>query len=192
MEWTTIKVPMNCNELEIIMMVDGHYDYKSAKKIDRLRKKRFNKLPKLHAEAVTKGIFVNTSPCYTREFQPYKPRLDQIRKELIIKRKQIKDSFEALAVGDTIRIPYSGTYRSDGTDRTMLSVWSYTTDTEEFDCIIEGVVIDKNKRNKGYNIVYKVTATDSCNYDSIIYNEKNMIVGEVFEHNMKYFKVLKK
>ena len=62
---------------------------------------------------------------------------------------------------------------------------------EEFDCVIEGILDDKNKRNKGYNIVYKVTATDSCNYDSIIYNGQNMVVGKLFEHNMKYFKVLK-
>jgi hypothetical protein len=190
MEWTSIHVPSNCDHLEVILLADGIYHYKSHRKIDRLRKKEFDKLPQLHAAAVSKGPFVHHAPCFTREFHPHKPRLDQIRKQIVVKGRQIKASFEELEIGDTIRIPYSGSFRSDGTDRTTLSVWSFTTDKDQFECVIEGIILEKNRRNRGYNIVYKVTSTNWCKYDSIVYNSKNLVVGEVFEHNMKYFKVL--
>jgi hypothetical protein len=191
MEWTPIKIPASCNTLEIIMMGDWRYYYRSHKKVDRLRKQRFNKLPQLYSEAVAKGIFVNNSPCFIRKFIPYKPSLDEIQAQFKVKRKEIKAFFKRLEVGDTIRIPYSGSYRSDGTDRTTLYEFSSVTEGNRFDCIIEGIIIDKNGRNRGYNIVYRVTNTSLCKYDSIIYNRKNMVVGEVFEHNMRYSKVLK-
>ena len=190
MEWTSIKVPMDCDNIEIIMLVDGTYDYMSNKKVDKERKKIFDEIPKLHSKAVTKGIFDNKSPCYTREFIPYKPQLDEITKELKVKRKQIRESFKELAIGDTIRIPFNGSYRDDGTERTTLNVWSYATDEITFDCIIEGVIIDKNNHNGDYNLIFKVIDCKSCKYDSIIYENKDMVTGAVFRHNMKYFKVL--
>jgi hypothetical protein len=38
MEWTLIKLSPNCVNVEIIMLVDGTYHYKSHRKVDRIRK----------------------------------------------------------------------------------------------------------------------------------------------------------
>src|SRR5690554_3001440 len=48
LEWLTISLPENCDYLEIIVFEDGTYDFMSERKIDRIREKRFNKLPELH------------------------------------------------------------------------------------------------------------------------------------------------
>lgn len=190
-EFATVSIPYTCEYFEIILLPYVRYHYKSNRKIDRLIKKEFDKLPELHGKAVEKGLFIMNAPCFHREFQPIKPRLDKISEQLRVKRKAIKRDFKDLAIGDTIRIPYSGSYGSDGTDRTTLSVFSYVVDGNDFDCIIEGVIIDKNRRNRGYNIVYKVTDTSQCRYDSIIYESKDMLIGRELSHNMKYFKVIK-
>jgi hypothetical protein len=187
MEWTPIELSKDCDKVEIIMLADGTYDYNSSKKVDRVRKERFNEIPKLHSKAITKGIFTNNPICYERKFLPYKPRLDEIEKELTVKRKYIKESFRKLEIGDTIRIPYNGTYHSDGTVRTTLNVYSYVVDGDNFECIIEGVVVDKRSN---YDLTYRVTNCNLCKYKSLVYENGDMTVGQVFKHNMKYFKVL--
>ena len=192
MEWTAIKVPIRCNVVDVIMMHDGTYDYKSNKKVDRMRKQRFDNLQELYSQAVKKGVFNNTSPCYSREFIPYKPRLDGIGKELEIKRKQIKESFKKLEIGDTLSIPFSAEYRHDGTDRTTLFNWSYVTDKKDFDCIIKGVILAKDNLKGGYNLLFNAINCDLCKHGSIIYENKDMVVGRQIRYNMKYFKVLTK
>ena len=92
-------------------------------------------------------------------------------------------------IGDTIKIPFRGQYRYDGTDRTTLVAYSAFPDYTIYDCIIKGVVVDKNKNHKGYNLVYRVINCDKCKPSSI-YNGRTMKPDEVFEHNMRYFKVL--
>lgn len=71
MEWTSIKVPTNCNNLEIIMMADGTYDYMTTRKINRKRCKRFKNLSNKHREAYDKKIFTSDSPCFTYIFHKY-------------------------------------------------------------------------------------------------------------------------
>jgi len=78
MEWITIQLSPDCNNLEIIMMYDAYYDFMSSKKIDRLRKKRFEKLPELHQLAFNKGLFKTDKACFKQDFVPLKPRLDEI------------------------------------------------------------------------------------------------------------------
>ncbi|MCC9166390.1 hypothetical protein [Pontibacter harenae] len=146
----------------------------------------------MHRAAKNKGLFVREYPCYQREFEPIKSELDAISKHLKVKRQENKKRFKALAIGDTIRVPFGGTFRSDGTDRTSLTVFSYVVDGSDFKCLIEGVVLDKNKRKNGFNIVYRIISTNLCKYDSIIYNSKDIIPGEVLTHNMKYFKIVTK
>lgn len=58
-------------KLKLVMMLSSTYDFMSPKKVDRLRMKRFKKLPELHKEAFEKGIFKTEKACYTREFIPY-------------------------------------------------------------------------------------------------------------------------
>jgi hypothetical protein len=69
-EWTSINLTDSCDQLDIILMLNGTYDYMSLKKVDKLRMKRFNKLPELHLEAFQKGIFTTEKACYKQIFTP--------------------------------------------------------------------------------------------------------------------------
>lgn len=71
MEWTSIKVPANCNKLEIMMMVDVVYDYIPINKINKKRFSCFKKLPEKHRQAYKKGIFTSDAPCLTYIFHKY-------------------------------------------------------------------------------------------------------------------------
>jgi hypothetical protein len=189
MEWTTIQLDNACNTNEVVMMYDGTYDFMSPKKVDRLRLKRFKKLPELHLQAYKKGFFSEQTPCYKMIFESNKPYYDKIkqdRKKLDI---QTKLTFEKLKIGDTVKIPYNGQFTHDGTDRTSLFVYSNWTDRASYDCVVQGTIISKNKTKKGFNLVYKVIDCNLCKSQSI-YNGKTMRVGEIFEHNMRYFTIL--
>jgi len=63
-----IELEDNCDEVEVVMMLSGSYDFTTLKKVDRLRMKIFKKLPELHREAFEKGIFKTDKACYTQEF----------------------------------------------------------------------------------------------------------------------------
>lgn len=190
MEQTEIKLQNDCNIVEVVMMYSGSYNFMSSSKIDRLRKKRFTQLPYIHSNAVKKGIFSTNTICYEREFRPEKKTLDSIDKELKLKRKHLKRIFKKLLIGDTIRIPYAGTWKYDKTERTTLHSYSYVVDGENFDCIINGVITQKNKRKDGFNIVYRIIDTKNCSFKNIIIGDKELKFGELIEHNMKYFKIL--
>ena len=68
---TTIELEDKCDEVEVVMMLSGTYDFITLKKVDRLRMKRFMKLPELHKEAFEKGIFKTEYACYIYEFEPH-------------------------------------------------------------------------------------------------------------------------
>ncbi|MCG8700741.1 MAG: hypothetical protein MI922_21995 [Bacteroidales bacterium] len=189
MEWTRIQLT-NCDTLEVIMMYDYIYDFMTSNKIDRLRRKRFDKLPELHLMAVNNGLFVKKEPCYKLDFLPIKPELDEIGKRMEEIRIQNRMNFKRLSIGDTIRIPFSGSYRHDGTDRMTLRVFSIYSKGINYPCIINGVITDKNKSKRGYNLEYRVINCDECTYDSIVYQKKEIKIGDVFNHNMKYHKVM--
>jgi len=70
-ETATIELVKDCDEIEVVMMLSGMYDFISLKKADRLRMKRFRKLPKLHRNAFEKGLFKTDKACYIQEFKPY-------------------------------------------------------------------------------------------------------------------------
>ena len=58
--------------LEIILQLAGTYDFMSPAKVNRLRKKEFNKLSGLHKSAFEKGIFKTDKPCFIDKFIPHK------------------------------------------------------------------------------------------------------------------------
>tara|TARA_R110001583_G_scaffold63217_2_gene185287 strand:- start:11510 stop:11959 length:450 start_codon:yes stop_codon:yes gene_type:complete len=72
MEWLTIKFVDNCDNLEVIMMSEWIYDFISLRKADRLRKKRFDKLPEVRKKAFEQGIFKSDSLNYSQEFDSYR------------------------------------------------------------------------------------------------------------------------
>ena len=71
LEPATIDFVDKCDEVEVVMMLSGSYDFITLKKVDRLRMKRFKKLPELHKEAFEKGLFKTEKACYTQVFIPY-------------------------------------------------------------------------------------------------------------------------
>jgi hypothetical protein len=68
---TTIKLVDKCDEVEVVMMASGTDDFITLKKVDRLRMKRFKRLPEIHKEAFDKGLFKTEKACYTEEFMSY-------------------------------------------------------------------------------------------------------------------------
>ena len=70
-ELASIELVDKCDEVEVVMMLSSTYDFITFKKVERLRMKRFKKLPELHKEAFEKGIFKTDKVCYTQEFIPY-------------------------------------------------------------------------------------------------------------------------
>ena len=71
LESATIDLVDKCDEVEIVMLLRGTDDFITLKKAERLRMKRFKKLPELHKEAFKKGIFKTDTACYTQEFIPH-------------------------------------------------------------------------------------------------------------------------
>jgi hypothetical protein len=72
MEWKSLDLSSGCNNLEIILQLAATYDFMSPAKVDRLRKKEFDKLPRLHQSAFAKGIFKTDKPCYIDKFISHK------------------------------------------------------------------------------------------------------------------------
>lgn len=70
LESAIIELADNCDEVEVVMMLSSTYDFKTPKKVVRLRKKRFKKLPELHKKAFEKDLFKTDKACYTQEFIP--------------------------------------------------------------------------------------------------------------------------
>jgi hypothetical protein len=73
LDQATIGLVDRCDEVEVVMMLSGTYDFMTLKKADRLRMRRFKKLPELHEKAFEKGIFKTDKACFTQEFIPYYP-----------------------------------------------------------------------------------------------------------------------
>ncbi|RVU00113.1 hypothetical protein EOD41_14230 [Mucilaginibacter limnophilus] len=81
-ELTSVKLADECDEVEVVMMLSGTYDFITLKRVDKLRRKRFKKLPELHKRAFKKGIFKTDKACYTQEFIPdYKKNKSDIKRE---------------------------------------------------------------------------------------------------------------
>ena len=68
MENAYIRLKKDCDIVEVVMMYGVHYDFISLKKVERLRKKRFDNLQSLHSDAVKNGLFENINICFEREF----------------------------------------------------------------------------------------------------------------------------
>ena len=72
MEAADLKISDNCNHIELIMIADATYDFMPFRKINKIRRKIYKKLPRLHQEAYEKGIFQSPEVCYIQEFSEYK------------------------------------------------------------------------------------------------------------------------
>lgn len=175
-EWTKLHEFNNCSILEVILLEDANYDYRSHGKIDRIRKNRFERIPEMHLKAYEGGIFKSAKPCYGLQFEPIKSQLDEIGRQMQLIKKQIKAEFEELSIGDTIKVPSE-------------SFSSYTDETE-FGCLITATITGKNKKKGGFNLILRVLDKEHCQDGKTNYNGKPVEIGDMIEHNMKYFKIL--
>lgn len=183
-----INLQIDCDTLEIIVLHASTYDFMSPKKNDRQRLKQFNKLSELHLKAYYKGLFSKERTCYGNEFEPVKPYFDGVKKQMKIKEAELKQVFNKVNIGDTIKMPFNEQPRHDGTDSVTLFTYSAYTDYTAYDCIITGMVIGKNKKHKGYNLLYRVINCDKCK-PSNMFKGKAMKADEVFEYNMRKHKL---
>ncbi len=71
LEPTNIELVGKCDKVEVIMMLSGTYDFITLDKVNKLRWKRFKRLPRLHEEAFEKGMFKTEEACYKQEFITY-------------------------------------------------------------------------------------------------------------------------
>jgi len=116
--------------------------------------------------------------------------------EMKVLRQKITNQFIAFKIGDTIRIPYGTSFKYDGTERTTLNVYTAFSNNEKYDCVINGVIVEKNRKrekgfkSKGYNLIYKVLTITRCGSYPIVYDGKEVMIGQLITHNMRYFKVL--
>ncbi|MDD3788028.1 MAG: hypothetical protein PHO94_04965 [Petrimonas sp.] len=147
----------------------------SPKKVDRLRKKKFEKLPELHSQAFQKGLFKTEKPCVIREFEPDFHDLDKIRRQNKLTQKEIKTKFKGLNIGNTVKVP--------------TQTWSVYTNGADYGCLITGVIVDKNKKNGGYNLLLKVSK-NICDNEQATYSGKKVEIGDLITYNMKYFKII--
>lgn len=74
MEWAEIKLKLDCNIVEVVMMYDVKYCFYRPRKVDRLRKRRFENLSDVYVNALKKGLFEQTAVCYDRGFESFKPK----------------------------------------------------------------------------------------------------------------------
>ncbi len=184
MEWTDIRLKKDCDIVEVVMMYDGTYDFMSSKKIDRLRKKRFDKLPTVHSEALRNGLFKNNNICYDRDFEADKPDLDRISRELKEFGKINKNDFKDLNIGDIVKIPFG----LDSSEKSISTHYSHCRNctVEDYDYVIKGEIINKHRRK----LILEIKITEMQPYDSLEYRGKLLNVGSDFKYEMKYFEVI--
>ena len=183
-EWASITIPKNCDKLELVMIFAGTYDYKSHRKIDRLRKKRFNKIPDLHLKAHINGIFQTKEPCYNRNFEAIKSRLDEIAKVVKLENKENKRDFKDLNIGDTVKVPVDY-YSSDKIINTYYTICKHCTE-KDYEKIITGKVVNKKRRK----FTLEIQITKMPSNDTLIYRGKNLSIGSKFEYEMKHNNVI--
>jgi hypothetical protein len=184
MEWTDIRLNKDCDTIEVVLMYDVIYDFMTSRKIDRLRKKRFDNLPGIHSDAVKNGLFENNNICYDEDFKPNKPDLDRISRELKKLGKTNKNDFKDLNIGDIVKIPF-GIETSEKRISTHYSPCKNCTD-EDYDYVIKGEIINKHRRK----LTLEIKITEMQPYDSLEYRGKILKVGSDFKYEMKYFEVI--
>lgn len=185
-EFRTVSFIDSCRYFEVILLLSGTYNIKSHRKLDRLRKKEYNKLTELHRRAFNEGKFIYEDICYTSEFIPDKPALDIIRKELIEFRKVNKTDFKQLNIGDIVKVPFGiDTAKNENIVRTHYSPCRNCTE-DDYDYIIEGVVFNKHRRK----LTLEIKITKMSPYDFLKYRGSILNIGSVFKYKMKYFEVI--
>ncbi|VBB43661.1 conserved hypothetical protein [uncultured Paludibacter sp.] len=184
MEPAEIKLKKDCDTIQLIMMYFAHYDFMSSGKIDKLRKKRFDKLSTIYSDAIKKGLFEKNDICYDRDFEAHKPDLDSISKKLKEKRKANENNFKDLRIGDIVKIPFG----IDKSENRISAQYSPCLDCTEkdYDYVIKGEIIKKHTKN----LTLEIKITEMPHYDYLNYNGQILKIGSDFKYKMKFFEVI--
>lgn len=75
-----VTLGTGCSRVEVIMVLAGSYDFMSPAKVDRQRRRYFEKINKLYPAAIQKGLFASTPTCHKTVFQPNAPKMREIHK----------------------------------------------------------------------------------------------------------------
>ena len=67
---TPVILKPDCNNLDIVMLLSPTYCFYKPKKVERLRKKRFQTLPLLYKSAYKKGVFKSLDSCGDIQYVP--------------------------------------------------------------------------------------------------------------------------
>ena len=183
-EWATISIPKECENAEIVLFMVSTYDFKSPKRVNRLWKKEYEKLSKLHSQAFQKGLFKTEKTCVIRKFEPFFQNLDEIQRQERLRKKQIKTEFKELNIGDAVKIPF-GIDTSENEIRTYYSPCKNCTE-EDYDFVIEGKVIKKYNRK----LTLKIIVTEMKGYNFLKYRGKILKINSSFKYEMKYNEVI--
>ena len=80
-----VRLAPGCGQVEVIMIPAATYDFMSPAKVDRQRRRYFNKISKLYSVAVQKGLFAAAPPCSKAIFQPDAPRKKEMHRQWLRK-----------------------------------------------------------------------------------------------------------
>ena len=130
---------------------------------------------------------LNGCPDIKNELLNYKQvnKKEKIKENLF--ENEIKRKYKTLLKGDTVKVPL-GVTRSG--DDISFSVYSNRVnyDCDDYDCVITGTVKKKTKR-KGYCLAIEAVDIRFKNESDYNRNSKKN-AGDVFIHEMKYFKII--
>ena len=189
-ERAKVYLTSNCDTVDLVLMEAATYDFMSSRKIDKKRLASFKNLTNVYSQAYQKGLFSQPTPCYNRDFEPEKPSLDSTQRRIEWEGQQAKLAYSKLTIGDTVRIPFFITHNEPRSDTASLGYYSLSpSNAENYDYIVRGVIIDKNRHKRRYNLVIKITGCDLCKQPARLQGQP-MKTDEVFTYNMGYFKVL--
>lgn len=76
-----VRLRPECNRVEAIMIPAGTYDFMSPAKVDRQRRRYFDKISRLYPVAVYKGLFSSVPTCSKAIFQPDAPRKKEMHRQ---------------------------------------------------------------------------------------------------------------
>jgi hypothetical protein len=86
----------NSKSLKQIMVSAGSYDFMSPSKVDRKRRRYFDKISKLYPVAVQKGLFGSNHPCYKAVFQPNAPEMRERHRQWLRKQHSAQHRLHAI------------------------------------------------------------------------------------------------
>ena len=85
-----VRLNSGCSLVNIIMILAGTYDFMSPEKMDRQRRRYFDRVNKLYPLAVERGLFEIEPSCYAVLFQRYAPEMRQRHKEWLRQKAQFQ------------------------------------------------------------------------------------------------------